>query len=176
MDELREGDMVDVLKQTHLSGKASWSRGKVLALKPTKIKIEYLHDYYEETISLDRNSYMIAPYKSRSTTFEWRLALQPGDLIDCEDHYGGWYGCTVQEVTASEDGKRQAKVAFKVYDPKGNKFDEKGHYFGLTAYSEDIDVTSPKIQPFGSVVKEKGYYDSSSRGLLDNDDLNDSEF
>ena len=114
MDELREGDMVDVLKQTHLSGKASWSRGKVLALKPTKIKIEYLHDYYEETISLDRNSYMIAPYKSRSTTFEWRLALQPGDLIDCEDHYGGWYGCTVQEVTASEDGKRQDEAPDEV--------------------------------------------------------------
>ena len=59
----------------------------------------------------------------------------------------------MQEVSASEDGKRQAKVAFKVYDPKGNKYDEKGHYFGLTAYHEDIDVTSPKIQPFASVVK-----------------------
>jgi hypothetical protein len=167
---------VDVLKQTHLSGKASWSRGRVTAVKPSKIKVEYLNDYYDEHINLDRNSYMLAPYKSRSSSFEWRLGLKPGDLVDCEDHYGGWYGCTVQEVAESEDGKKQAKIAFKIYDPKGNKVDEKGHYFGLTAYYEDIDVTSPKIQPFGSVVKERGYYDTSSRGLLDNDDLNDSEF
>lgn len=174
MDELKEGDLVDVLKQTHLSGKASWSRGKVITIKPSKIKIEYLNDYYEETISLDRTSYMIAPYKSRSHTFDWRMALKAGDLVDCEDHYGGWYGSTIQEVTVSEDGKRQAKVVFKVYDPKGNKEDEKGHYFGLNTYNEDIDVTSPKIQPYGSVVKDRGYYDTTSRGLLDNDDLNDS--
>ena len=83
MDELKEGDFVDVLKQTHLSGKASWSRGKVLTVKPTKWKIEYLYDYYEETISVDKSSYMIAPYKSRSSTFEWRLGLKAGDVIDC---------------------------------------------------------------------------------------------
>lgn len=35
-------------------------------------------------------------------------------------------------------------------------------------------MTSPKIQPFGSVVKEKGFHESGSRGLLENDDLNDS--
>lgn len=68
------------------------------ALKPNKIKIEYLNDCYNETINLDRSSYMIAPFKSRSTSFEWRLGLKAGDLVDCEDHYGGWYGCTVQEV------------------------------------------------------------------------------
>jgi len=43
----------------------------------------------------------------------------------------------------------------------------------LTGYYEDIDVTSPKLQPFGSVVKEKTYFDSGSKSLLDNDDLND---
>lgn len=74
---------MDVLKQTHLSGKASWSRGKVIGAKPTKLKVEYLNDYYEETISLDRNSYMLAPYKSRSASFDWRLSLKAGDLVDC---------------------------------------------------------------------------------------------
>ena len=37
-------------------------------------------------------------------------------------------------------------------------------------------MTSPKIQPFKSIVKERSYYDSSSKGLTDGDDLNDSEF
>ena len=75
-----------------------------------------------------------------------------------------------------EDGKKIAKVAFSIYDQKGNKFDDKGRYFGLMGYYEDIDVTSPKLQPFGSVVKEKTYFDSGSKSLLDNDDLNDEQF
>ena len=28
-----------------------------------------------------------------------------------------------------------AKVTFKVYDEKGNKYDEKGKYFGLGGYT-----------------------------------------
>lgn len=67
-----------------------------------------------------------------------------------------------------------AKIAFKIYDEKGNRFDEKGRYFGLGGYSEEIDITSPKIQPFGSIVKDKNHYDSGSKSLFDNDDLNDA--
>lgn len=174
VEDLKEGDFIDVLKQTHLSGKATWSRGKVVTIKPTKLKIEYCNDYYEETATLDKSSYMIAPYLSKSSNFDWRMALKAGDLVDCEDHYGGWYGSTIQDIIQAEDGKKQAKIAFKVYDEKGNKYDEKGRYYGLTGYSEELDVTSPKIQPFGSVVKEKGSHESGSRGLLENDDLNDS--
>ena len=36
-------------------------------------------------------------------------------------------------------------------------------------------MTSPRIQPFGSIVKDKSYYDSGSKNL-DNDDYNDEEF
>jgi len=64
---------------------------------------------------------------------------------------------------------------FKVYDEKGNKYDEKGRYFGTNGYSEEIDITSPRIQPYGSIVRDKGY-DIGSKSLLDYDDLNDSEF
>jgi hypothetical protein len=95
VDQLQEGDPLDVLKFSHLTGKATWSRGKIIQIKPSKFKIEFLNDYYDESISLDKNSYMIAPYQSKSTTFEWRLALKEGDLVDCEDHYGGWYSSTV---------------------------------------------------------------------------------
>ena len=117
---------------------------------------------------------MLAPYNTKSQNFEWRMGLKAGDLIDCEDHYGGWYSSTIIEIIEREQGKKLAKVAFKIYDEKGNKCDEKGKYFGLTGYSEDIDLTSPKLQPFGSIVKEKTYYDSGVKSLLDNDDLNDS--
>lgn len=168
--------MLDVLKFSHLSGKAAWSRGKVVLLKPSKLKVEFLNDYYDESVTLDRNSYMLAPYKSKSHSFEWRLGLKEGDLVDSEDHYGGWYSSTVLEVSEKEEGKRIAKVTFKIYDDQGNKFDEKGRYFGLGGYTEEIDVTSPKLQPYGSVVKDQTYYDSGSKSLLDSDDQNDAEF
>ena len=58
--------MIDVLKFSHLSGKATWSRGKILTIKQTKLKIEFLNDYYEENTFFDKNSYMIAPYKTKS--------------------------------------------------------------------------------------------------------------
>ena len=59
---------------------------------------------------------MIAPYKSKSSNFDWRMSLKEGDLVDCEDHYGGWYSSTVLEVVEKEENKKIAKVTFKVYD------------------------------------------------------------
>ena len=83
MGEVKEGDPIDVLKFTHLSGKAIWSRGKVTVIKPTKFKIQFEGDYYDETTLVEKTSYMIAPYKTRSDNFDWRLGLKEGDLIDC---------------------------------------------------------------------------------------------
>ena len=94
-EELQEGDFVDILKFTHISGKACWSRGKIVGVKPTKFKIEFLNDYYEESANIDKNSYIIAPFKTKSTNYEWRMGLKAGDLVDCEDHYGGWYNSTI---------------------------------------------------------------------------------
>ena len=37
-------------------------------------------------------------------------------------------------------------------------------------------MTSPKLQPYGAIVKDKSYYDSGSKSFTDNDDLNDEEF
>jgi hypothetical protein len=41
---------------------------------------------------------MIAPFKSKSTNFDWRFTLKAGDVVDCEDNYGGWYGSTILEI------------------------------------------------------------------------------
>jgi len=66
---------------------------------------------------------MIAPYKSKSLNFDWRMALKAGDLIDCEDHYGSWYGSTILEIIEHETDRKLAKITFKVYDENGNKRD-----------------------------------------------------
>jgi hypothetical protein len=87
-----------VLKYSHQSGKATWSRGTVRAVKTAKLKITYLNDCSEETTFIDKNSYMLAPYQSKSANFDWRMTLKAGDCIDCEDHYGAWYGSTILEV------------------------------------------------------------------------------
>lgn len=92
-------------------------------MKPTKFKVEYLNDYYEETLNIDKNSYMIAPYKSKSQNFDWRMSLKAGDLVDCQDHYGGWYSSTILEILEKDNNKKIAKITFKIYDEKGNKFD-----------------------------------------------------
>jgi len=84
-----------VLKFSHLSGKATWSRGKVIAIKPNKLKIEFLYDQFDYNTFFDKNSYMIAPYNTKSQNFDWRMNLKAGDLIDCEDHYGSWYNSTI---------------------------------------------------------------------------------
>lgn len=125
-----------MLKYTHLSGKATWSRGKVQNIKPTKLKVAFLNDLYDETTLFDKTSYMIAPYKTKSANFDWRMGLKVGDIIDCEDHYGGWYGSTILEIIERDNDKKLIKVAFKVYDDKGNKYDERGKYYGLNGYTE----------------------------------------
>ena len=58
--------------------------------------MEYLNDVHEKTINVDRHSFEIAPYQTRSKEdFEWRMGLKEGDIIDCQDSFGGWYHGTV---------------------------------------------------------------------------------
>jgi hypothetical protein len=111
-----------------------WSRGRVDFVKTLKLKIAYLNDCLDESIFVDKSSYMIAPYKTKSHNFDWRVTLKAGDLVDCEDHYGSWYGSTIVEIREKEEGSKLAKIIFKVYDDNGNKRDEKGRYYGIGGY------------------------------------------
>ena len=104
-------------------------------VKLNKLKVEFLNDYQDQSSFFDKNSYMLAPYNSKSQNFDWRMSLKAGDVIDCEDHYGGWYSSTIVEILEADQGKKLAKVTFKIYDEKGNKLDEKGRYFGLAGYN-----------------------------------------
>jgi hypothetical protein len=32
------------------------------------------------------------------------------------------------------------------------------------------------VQPFGSIIKDRNYYDTGSKSFMDSDDLNDEEY
>jgi hypothetical protein len=69
--------------------------------------------------------------------------------------YGLWYTSTIVKIRELENGCKKAKVTLKVYDPAGDRSNEKGYYFGMSdSYDEDdIDVTSPRIQPANIIAK-----------------------
>jgi hypothetical protein len=45
------------------------------------------------------------------------MSIKEGDVLDCQDGFGGWYHATVLRVVSYEDGKKAAKVTLKVYHP-----------------------------------------------------------
>jgi hypothetical protein len=51
------------------------------------------------------------------------MNLKAGDIVDCQESFGGWYHGTIEEIIDLQDGKKLAKISFKVYDEKGNKSD-----------------------------------------------------
>ena len=61
--------MVDVIKGFGKGDKLIWSRGKIQQLDQETIKIAYLNDIKSKTITIDKDSIEIAPYKSKSTDF-----------------------------------------------------------------------------------------------------------
>lgn len=72
---------------------------------------------------------------------------------------------------------KRVKVAFRVYDPQGDRISSKGPYFGIleTKEEEEFDATSPRIQPFGTVAKNKDYM--ITRSHIDSvNDVNDHVF
>jgi hypothetical protein len=56
-------------------------------------------------IAADSNE--IAPYKSKSTDFEWRMHLDVGMVVDVQDSFGGWYQGTIVEVKVKSTKKNE---------------------------------------------------------------------
>lgn len=84
---------------------------------------------YSRTVSV--SSVEIAPIKTRSKDFDWRMELKAGDTVDCCDGYGSWYSGTVVNVREAHNGGRVVRVGFRVYAEDGEKYDTKGRYNGL---------------------------------------------
>lgn len=66
---LKENDLVDVIKSNGKYDKLVWSRGKVIIVNQSYLEIQYLNDVNEKTITIDKNSFEIAPYQSKSKDF-----------------------------------------------------------------------------------------------------------
>ncbi len=60
---------MDVIKSNGKYDKLIWSRGKVLAVNESYIDVEYLNDLHEKSIKVDRHSFEIAPYQTKSKDF-----------------------------------------------------------------------------------------------------------
>ena len=186
---LKEGDNIDVLikyekSRTQLDRKG-WVRGKIKSVD--KENYNYIVEIPElkTDITVQIQSYEIAPEGSKTQDWEWRRNLKKYDLIDCYDR-NKWYPSTVCEVneTILENGYKMIsyKVGFRVY-PKyfKNKNDEndkyenykcfwEGHqleleegkneeYYGdKVNYDETIDFYSKRIQKFQSYTNTQKEY------------------
>ena len=74
-----------------------WSRGIIdkIDLENDYLEILYLFDLENKKTVQLKDSYNIAPFRSKSVQFQWRMNLAPGDLVDCQDDFEGWYNATV---------------------------------------------------------------------------------
>ena len=58
---------------------------------------------------------LFAPLGSRCTDYEWRMALEVGDLMDAQDSKCIWYLSTVMEVR-EDSGVKEVKISFRYFD------------------------------------------------------------
>ena len=141
---LKEGDNIDVLikyekSRTPLDRKG-WVRGRIKTVD--KENYNYIVEIPElkTDITIQIQSYEIAPEGSKTQDWEWRRSLKKYDLIDCYDR-NKWYPSTVCEVneTSLENGYKMIsyKVGFRVY-PKyfKNKNDENDKYENYKCFWE----------------------------------------
>ena len=170
LNDLKVGDLIDAIKYESGFKKATWSRGAIIELSEDYVTVKYLQDLKFSQKDFVRNSVEIAPLGTKSLDFEWRMALKEGDTLDCCDNYGGWYSGTVAKVKKRDNGTL-IKVTFKIYDPTGEKYEKGQTYFGLsdTYDTDDIDVTSPEIQPLKTVARFREYSFSKSHSDFVND-------
>ena len=88
------------------------------------------------------NSFEIEKKGTMSEDYEWRLALQPGDLIDVCDTTNVWYTSTVLERKIRQgdrgDDIIEIKIGYRVYTGDSyNGWSER--------YDDWFTVTSPRI-------------------------------
>lgn len=122
-----------------------------------------------------------------SKDYQWRLSLQPNDLIDCQDR-GRWYPATIMsrnEEIINGMKKVDYRIGFRIYPatfpdwinytkfwPEKTKTTDSNNriYFGdQEGYDETISSTSKRIQCFGSYTG--GVSNSQNKPLSESESI-----
>ena len=133
------------------------------------MQLEFIYDIKLIDKYLDRFSVNIAPFESKSKEiWEWKATIQVGMLVDAHDK-SVWNKSTILEIKEEQIGPNRsvklALVAYRVYQEKGTKTDEKGNYEGWSMkFDEWIAIYSPRIAPF---------YTKTSKSISDDLDLDE---
>ena len=186
---LKEGENIDLLIKYEKSrtqiDKKGWVRAKIKSVD--KENYNYIIEVPElkSDITMQIQSYEIAPEGSKTQDWEWRRNLKKYDVIDCYDR-NRWFPSTICEVneTILENGYKMIsyKVGFRLY-PKyfKNKNDENDKYENYKCfwerheleleegvneeyygdkvnYDENIDFYSKRIQKFQSYTNIQKEY------------------
>jgi ubiquitin carboxyl-terminal hydrolase 34 len=117
--EVQEGDIMDIYVDNkrvhHINDRKIWIRAKVIKVEKEYIVVKSPDEY--GTIAFKKNSFDYAPAGTMTKDYDWRVGLQPGDVIDCYDR-GRWYPSTVMnrnEETVGGMLKVEYKIGFRVY-------------------------------------------------------------
>lgn len=133
------------------------------------LQLEYIYDIKLMDKYLDRYSVNIAPFESKSKeVWEWKATIQAGMLVDAHDK-SVWNKSTILEIKEEQiaPGRvvKLALIAYRVYQEKGTKSDEKGNYEGWSCkFDEWIAVYSPRLAPF---------FSKTQKGISDDLDLDE---
>jgi hypothetical protein len=91
-----------------------------------------------------------APLGIFTSDHDWRDNLEVGDNIDAVDNEMDWYRSTVLKLRDGVDDNgqtvKQVLLGFRYYHEDGNKYDEKGKFFGWsTKYDEWKDAYDVRL-------------------------------
>ena len=143
--------MVDALMIDFKLQCMGWSKAKIIEItKDSNFNVQFQHssDYYNRII--ERGSFDIAPYNSKSHDFEWRLSVQIGDVIDACDPQMVWYKSTILKKRTKEGTEDviEVLIGYRTYVLDGEKVDEQGQQFNgwSEKYDEWIELFSPRIR------------------------------
>lgn len=113
-----------------------------------------MNDTEEYNTFVEAESGAIMPLNSKCLDFDWRESLKQGDIIDALDTDKKWYRATVLAVK-SENSIKSVYIGYRIYDPKGDKVDSNGRYFGWTKkFDEWLNVHSPRIHKKNFMVNK----------------------
>ncbi|EAR94410.2 ubiquitin carboxy-terminal hydrolase (macronuclear) [Tetrahymena thermophila SB210] len=180
LQNLQVGQIVDAIKIDKQYVKHCWSRAEIVNIQDDHIFIRFLNSSKQFNRSVFRENFDIREKGSKcpDEEMEWRLQLKEGDLVDCCDTSHVFYNSTVLQVKEIEDEQgytiKQVYVGYRVYDPNGQRKDDKGKFNGWSQqYDEWFDATHPRIQKYQSQAK-KLYTKASTTNQDEHiDDFND---